>query len=736
MMMDVDLMRISEKTQRHRGFTLVEVLVAVIILLIGVVAALRIFPPGFRALQESQETNRAMATMQAQIAEFQNHPESLPDAILPVDYSSPESLGWVKNFDFNDLSPIDYQGNPDKWLSSLKMPMSGNSSSWPLWEPISVRAMRRIVGERVVIPADLTNKKHVAWVTVAPLNSAVLTVDDTTNISAGMRLYLSDGATSQFVNVVSVNSATQVTIAETVTVLLNADLSTTEGGSPGYLPRFGPITPNMHWDTASSTFIADPAPLAIYDLRYRNVTLEQLQALAGNGAIGNDDFYYAVDYTAGTVYFLKPKVATTSVRFIFSMLDPLGKQVQVAGETQTLPDITADATGNQLIFTGMSDPVRTGSDATGQLYALQFPSGWKLIPGSEQFNRAYVFMKDVDPSALGAGQYTVELDQSGLTLNVLHFSHLDTGRTVKLDYTAADWNILHEDLAVDPQGYLNLSARNLKVGYLFNFPREPQPWGLLQPLLGDPLKYLQQDEVVRLVNLRTGASYQITTNAGTSPTPLYPKYFLQPSVPANSPLPGAVDMAQVAGGRIRIGQLMTDGDKFMVEKSAGSPEVSPFAGDTYRVFYRTRQDWTLQTYRAPAQFWCINTVGAPTSTELGWDRYNLAGNTIAVPGIYEGQTIAVDYLYDQGVAKARVSGEQHLIPHREVNGVSHVTLNNTPNGAISVRGVSVTVRTLWAQPRNATARRYTITEPKGAARTISERWQSKSMTVVLPATKE
>ncbi len=722
MMMDVDLMKISVKTQRRRGFTLVEVLVAVIILLIGVVAALRIFPPGFRALTESQETNRAMATMQAQIAEFQNHPESLPDAILPVDYSSTESLNWMKNFDFNDLSPIDYQGNPDKWLSSLKMPMSGSSSSWPLWEPISVRAMRRIIGERVVIPSDLTNKKHVATVIVAPLNSAVLTVDNTADISAGMRLYLSDGTTSFFVKVVSVDSATQITIAETVTVMLPAYLSTTEGGSPCYMPRFGPITPNMHWDTPSSTFIADLTPLAIYDLRYRNVTLEQLQGLAGNGATGNDDFYYAVNYTDGTVYFLKPKVATTSVRFIFSMLDPLNKQVQVAGETQTLPDITIDA---QLIFTGMSDPLRTGSDSTGQLYALQFPTGYKLIPGSEQFNRAYNYVQNVDPSALGAGQYTVETDPSGLTLDVLHFAQADVGRTVKLDYTAADWNILHEDVAVDPQGYLNLMARNLKVGYIFNFPREPQPWGLTQPLLGDPLKFKQQDEVVRLVNLRTGISYSVTTDAYSSPT--YPKYFLQPPAPVNSPLPGTVDMAQAADGRIRIGQLMADGDKYI----EGSPEVSPFMGDTYRVFYRTRQDWTLQTFRAPAQFWYTSDAG-----NLGWDRYNLTGNIVAVPGVYEGQTIAVDYLYDQGVAKARVSGEQHLIPHREVNGVSHVTLNNTPNGAISVRGVSVTVRALWAQPRNTTARRYSATELLGVDRTINERWQSKSITVVLPATKE
>ncbi len=715
--------------RRRRGFTLVEVLVAVIILLIGVVAALRIFPPGFRMFQESNDTSRAVSIMQGQIAEFQNHPESLPDAILPVDYSSPESMDWVKNkFDFNDMQPIDYLGG-NTWLTRLKMPVAGDST-WPLWEPVSVRAMRRIVGERVVIPADLTSKKHVAW--VSGQAGAALTVDDTTGIAVGMTLFLSDaasgGTAAQFVHVQSVDSPTQMTIAETISFAVLAELSTTVGGSPCYLPRFGPISPNMQWDTTTSTFIADPNPVTVYDIRYRNITLEQLQALAAQGGTGNDDFYYAVNYTDGTVYFLQPKVATTSIRFTFSLLDTtINNQVQVAGETRTLPDITTDAPGNQLLFPGLIYPIRTGSDATGQLYALQFPYGWKIIPGSEQFNRSYTYVKDVDPSALITGQYTVE-PGSDQTLDVLHFAPADIGRTVKLDYTCTDWNILHEDVAVDPQGYLNLMARNLKVGYLFNFPREPLPWGLTQTLQGDPLT----DEVVRLVNLRTGASYMVTTDAATDPTPQYPKYFLQAKQGATGNGPTVVDMSLTDGGRIRIGTGQPSNPSWMNYNTVNSTEFSPFAGDTYRVFYRTRQDWTLQTFRAPAQFWYTS-----DPVNLGWDRYNLVGKEIKLPGVYEGQTIAVDYQYQQGIALGRVSGEQHLIPLRDkASGLSTVTLNNLPNGAINVRGVSVTVRAMWIQPRNTTARRYSIAEPDGIDRTINERWQSKSITVVLPATKE
>jgi len=724
----------SKTGQFRQGFTLVEVLVAVIILLIGVVAALRIFPPGFRMFQESNDTTRAVSTMQGQIAEFQNHPESLPDAILPVDYSSPDAAIWVKKFDFNDLQPIDYQGDPDPWLSRLKMPNVGGSN-WPLWEPVSVRAMRRIIGERAVVPADLTAKKTVATVS-GPVSGSVLTVDNSAGIAIGMTLFLSDViSTTQFVHVASVDSPTQITIIETVNITVaTAELSTTVGGSPCYLPRFGPITPNMQWDNASSTFIADPNPVTIYDIRYRTATLEQLQALAAAGTIGNDDFYYAADYTTGTVYFLKPKVATTSIRFIFSVLDlnNANKQVQVAGETRTLPDMNAGPPANQLNFTGMNAPVTTGSDSTGQLFALQFPTWWKLIPGSEQFNRSYTYIQDADPSALNTGQYTVERD-SDQTLDVLHFAQADAGRTVKLDYTCTDWNILHEDVAVDPNGYLNLTARNLKVGYLFNFPREPLPWGLTQTLQNDVLK----DEVVRLVNLRTGVSYKVTTDAATDPTPLYPKYFLQtkPGV-VTSNGPTVVDMSTADGGRIRIGAGPQNAPQWTNFNTVNSTEFSPFTGDTYRVFYRTRQDWTLQTFRAPAQFWYTS-----DPVNLGWDRYNLAGNVITLPGVYEGQTIAVDYQYAQGIAQGiaqgRVSGEQHLIPARDkTSGLSTVTLNYTPSGAITVRGVSVTVRALWIQQRNTTAKRYSALEPAGIDRTISERWQTKSITVVLPATKE
>lgn len=69
----------------RRGFSLVELLIAIIILLFGVVAALRIFPPGFAAFNEAQMTHVAQTQMQSWVSDLQANADDLPDAILPVE---------------------------------------------------------------------------------------------------------------------------------------------------------------------------------------------------------------------------------------------------------------------------------------------------------------------------------------------------------------------------------------------------------------------------------------------------------------------------------------------------------------------------------------------------------------------------------------------------------------------------------------------------------------------------
>src|SRR3990170_7639328 len=69
-------------TTRQDGFTLAEVLVAFAILVIGVLAALKIFPAGFASIQNNR--NRALATRLAEqeIQRWKRLPARLPDAIV------------------------------------------------------------------------------------------------------------------------------------------------------------------------------------------------------------------------------------------------------------------------------------------------------------------------------------------------------------------------------------------------------------------------------------------------------------------------------------------------------------------------------------------------------------------------------------------------------------------------------------------------------------------------------
>ena len=102
---------------------------------------------------------------------------------------------------------------------------------------------------------------------------------------------------------------------------------------------------------------------------------------------------------------------------------------------------------------------------------------------------------------------------------------------------------------------------------------------------------------------------------------------------------------------------------------------------------------------------------------------------------------------------ARASGEVHAVP-TPANGVSTCVLRHlpAPNTPIAVRGVSVTVRAMWAQPRGGDAyiinpgmtlletlnmlNRVPAPPNQPNIRNLRERWQARTATVVLPAGAE
>jgi prepilin-type N-terminal cleavage/methylation domain-containing protein len=71
----------------RQGFTLAEVLIALVVLLLGVYAMMSIFPRGYTAVAESQSRTTATQLAEAELARWKLDPDSLPDQIVATDDS-------------------------------------------------------------------------------------------------------------------------------------------------------------------------------------------------------------------------------------------------------------------------------------------------------------------------------------------------------------------------------------------------------------------------------------------------------------------------------------------------------------------------------------------------------------------------------------------------------------------------------------------------------------------------
>ena len=475
----------------------------------------------------------------------------------------------------------------------------------------------------------------------------------------------------------------------------------------------------------------------VYDLRYRRVSMERLEELRQRLDSLPDKLYYAMNYRTGEITLL-PDVNDRYVRVLCYQLNTATGDMQLAKKKLT---VAGTAVRDALVSATVGTPV---------------------VPGSEQLNRLfkYVDLPTQNWAALSnlrSGQFAIDLgaaDDAKVLPGQIFFSRADAGRTVKIDYTVADWNILHEDVTVDGEGQLQFSL-SPKMRMLRTPPREFETWGLYGPMR-------QQAVVMALINLRTGELSEVTVEnpsngkAPTQPndtkpgTRNYPVFFKE----ANGP---DTDTAGNPGYQYYLipnprnstrWKLVHDGD------DANYPDTR-FKGQVFRIYYRAQRDWTVQVFRAPAAFWfkkaSDTTLDALTDTVLDWQEFSWCvadqAGWVAVPGVYEGQSIAVDYQRRQTAGDdtsplLRVTGEVHTIPARLAGkGISLVKLRYPPaaNTTVAVRGISFTVRAVWAQKRSGEARVVTglnngvITE---TTTTIRDRWLSRQRTLVLPTVLE
>jgi len=128
--------------RRTRGFTLIEVLVAIVLLMVGIYAILKIFPRGFETLERARAGTIAGRLAERELERWRLTASSLPDDIIATDAQG-------NPLDAKELTDAGFL--PDDITPRVTGDF-GNSKTSPYYEPDSVFLPRTIHGERVTIP--------------------------------------------------------------------------------------------------------------------------------------------------------------------------------------------------------------------------------------------------------------------------------------------------------------------------------------------------------------------------------------------------------------------------------------------------------------------------------------------------------------------------------------------------------------------------------------------------------
>ena len=777
-----------DKVLHRRGFTLVEVLVAILVLLVGVVVALSIFPRGFDIFTRTQLAASSIQQVKDQLQMLTDHPENLMDSIEPAPTAGYATCaGNVLTF-----SGILFAGGsiiPAGIIPGMKCSVVGA----PTIYIVTAVSASTVTVQALDGSAPTASATPALWTFYDP----VLPSFTWSNLSAvslngfDYQSYGFGGTGGQWL----LNEPMSLRVLRRIVgercVIPSTTVSTAIGSQYTYCVRYGPIEP-----------AADPLKtLTIYDLRYRRLNQNKFPGISNSP----DGLYYDIDY--GNANATPP----TSPKLFFPPTENASGQynirVSFACENTTTNQITQ--------FPAMIIPVNGSIGMQTVSLAPYVQSGYTIEPGSEQIYRAYTAQNA--STNLNSGQYYLQPPPPGAIdpVGLISFSSADAGRSVKIDYTVLDWNIMHDDVTVDQSGALELGI----VPKLADQPLPPfetKTWALYGQIASGSI-------VMEMVNLQTGVDYPVTVD--------------NPELGAAATIATVPDPSKrnysfsYNGAPYYLVQDTTDAKHFFLSQTTNSVYLNQgglaFAGQTFRVYYRAVHNASMQIFRAPATFQQVNSpVATPAAlpATLQWSQFAWAldptdaaitvasisasnnGSTppsgtitcaavpagvvsgmyaseagdatlyavtgvtattvtlapaptitaaatwtfatrawLAVQGFFAGQTLAVDYSYAGNPAIGespfvRVSGEVHTVPAPAAGqSLSTLLLAHCPAAGtpVSVRGISVTVRALWTQMHSGPAVTLQDSATSSAVNgSIGESWLSRSATGILPANTE
>jgi type II secretory pathway pseudopilin PulG len=127
------------KKTGQRGASLVEVLVAILVLAIAILAFIRLYPSGFLALKRSGQSEAATRLAQQELERLKGRQDNLPYMIVPVKYEV---------INGQTVLVIDPTTSPDEMGVQPHLP-----AGVPEEYARGVNRIRRIIGERVNLGA-------------------------------------------------------------------------------------------------------------------------------------------------------------------------------------------------------------------------------------------------------------------------------------------------------------------------------------------------------------------------------------------------------------------------------------------------------------------------------------------------------------------------------------------------------------------------------------------------------
>jgi len=685
----------TRRTSAQRGFTLIEILITLVILIIGIYGMLRVFPPGFSAIEVSGQRTIAAQLAEAELARWKLHPEALPDAIVATDYDGA-------------LIQATIAGNADSLRSLLVFGemaavMPGTTNYRVLTLPlgnVGVQNLDFYAKPLIYDPLDLTPSQFDA-AQAAMLEGQPRRPTTSHPNWQPNSLYLP-----------------RTVLGERVDI---RRLGRTVQGVPFYLLSHAPLDVLKLQGTDNPATPADERSrvyVQVYDAQpwsYLPPSAELLERqFAVDGGTGVMSFGPSASPPIEARIFKVDYTDPTSLRRVIGFSVTAG-----AGGVQGAPSLPRGV-----------DPATV--QVHEQLQQVDDPTLLQITDPSARRNIYYV-----EPKSTISGRIMFPL--------VLQVDPRPTDiALVKIDYRVYDWSIVSFDIEVPAGGTVRLPIGPIKGPTFTNAPRQLRP----QEVARGVKTYHNWDRsIIEKSSLDpTTWAYVVAVDRQSGDILTDHEGVEWPPNKWDRPTRFLVDYT--------TGVLTFNYDSRRVYGYDPNADTADRSGRTYRIYCRGASDWAVQLMVTPRIYGQSSTL-FPGGLPMGEQGAGSALLTYSWPYALDtrkdprqayfplsesGQAVAIDYYYRSPETDnmVLVQGEVHTIGKPNVTDLGQWVcplsepLKHTPNdwGPWAVRGIGVRARAAWVSPGRTTTIQdlvYALSQPTPtrAVPSVRETWRQQ-----------